>query len=367
MLMKKLFEAAFRPPSENDGDRCVDGVTDLEGGGAHTDGATSSRAGAGRQSRGGYAVLPRQSEDELRLSEVHSHLDRALNFLQLEIGYSLLEDARPQPGGGLKLHRRRPVGPGEAVPRGMLSTKCPSSSSAAAAQSAPKKDDAPEELEEERLPFNPRMMRYAHFPDDILLVRRYAGLLAEAADAAMPKVHSEQLHRAVLSGVRLMHLCQYDYSDVVLTLAYASVYFQSTYELIGDQMSNCEVAHVSVLLIYLAHTFILDETCPLRHWQKHIFRRYCTLKVLDAALFRLFRMRKFDLRITEEQEKKALSCLLYEFDPSVVEKVGSSPPSNASGGETAPCSDATGFRVPSDLAADCSTADTGSAGSQEHG
>lgn len=27
-------------------------------------------------------------------------------------------------------------------------------------------------------------------------------------------------------GIRLMHLCEYHYADVVLTLAYASVYFR---------------------------------------------------------------------------------------------------------------------------------------------
>lgn len=31
-----------------------------------------------------------------------------------------------------------------------------------------------------------------------------------------------------LQGIRLMHLCDYHYADVVLTLAYASVYFRSS-------------------------------------------------------------------------------------------------------------------------------------------
>ena len=30
-------------------------------------------------------------------------------------------------------------------------------------------------------------------------------------------------------GIRLMHLCEYHYADVVLTLAYASVYFRGAW------------------------------------------------------------------------------------------------------------------------------------------
>jgi len=107
--------------------------------------------------------------------------------------------------------------------------------------------------------------------------------------------------------VRLLHLCNYDYADVVLVLAYASVYFRNTFSTIGSEMSATESAHVVVLLIFLAHVFLLDETCPLRIWQKHIFRQYCTIKVLNAALFRVFQMRPgLSLRVSDEEESMAL-------------------------------------------------------------
>merc|ERR1712187_84373 len=121
---------------------------------------------------------------------------------------------------------------------------------------------------------------------------------------------NELLYKTMLQAVKLMHLCEYQYPDIVLVLAYGSVYFKSTFDSIGHKMSEHEAAHVCVLLIYLAHVFLLDETCPLRCWQKHIFRKYCTLKVLDAALFRLFQMQVFKLRISEQDEKRALSFLL---------------------------------------------------------
>ncbi|CAK0821637.1 unnamed protein product [Prorocentrum cordatum] len=54
---------------------------------------------------GSFALLPRQTEDELLLSEVHSKLDGALQFLRSVLGDLLLDDARPAPGGGVCLGR----------------------------------------------------------------------------------------------------------------------------------------------------------------------------------------------------------------------------------------------------------------------
>merc|ERR1712107_910984 len=42
--------------------------------------------------------------------------------------------------------------------------------------------------------------------------------------------------------------------------------------------------------------------------------RYCSVTVLDAALFRLFHLRGFCLRLTKEEEQHALSALLHSFD-----------------------------------------------------
>jgi len=268
-LMQNIFESAFRPPPK------------------------APDAGHG----GGFAILPQQTEDELVLSEIHSKLDRALNFLQHDLGYTLLDDVRPCTGGGVSLCKR-PTAPA-ACPKGHRSIKMPKES-----------PNVQDEVAREIIRFSPDTAKYAQYPDDIVLVWRFANILVENSPSAEKKVKHEILYKTVLQGVRLMHLCDYSYSDVVVTLAYASVYFQSTYKQIGSKMSNREAAHVCVLLIYLAHSFVLDETCPLRFWHKHIFRRYCTLKVLDAALFRLFQMRGFKLHITEDELKHSLCVLL---------------------------------------------------------
>lgn len=476
-MMKKLVEAAFRPPGK-------------------------TKAGEGEASR--FAILPQSTDDELSWSEVHSKLDRALNFLQRDVGYALLDDAQPCAGGAVRL-RQVLLDPGAAVPKGERSARLPkdypvehtspqagisaeelegevlkllqhtfersggrlsaaalaelvrghrlnghlgrvfqgmhgdrnrditweefrsfyanahagrpsvvspggstaSSSSPHALQtvlfvleySSDWKDRLRAELarrgaspktlavtdqlgvavdpfggspparaqfplsfkdaseraraqaqqrsrqsNDEILVIHPDLQRYAyHGESDLVLVSRFVRSLYETlledmvrlerfdSDSMMSPVSSRSssvsidscsskamalheevvtngaLHEMVLKSMRLMHLCSYDYADVVLVLAYALIYFRYTFTKIGKKMTPNELAHVVALHIYLAHAFILDETCPLREWWKLIFRKYCKLKILDQALFQLFKMRPaYRMRITDDEERLAL-------------------------------------------------------------
>lgn len=267
--IRQLFEAAFKPSSRA------------------TKSLDTSR----------FAILPQQSDSELVLAEVHTKLDHVVSFLQHEIGYSLLADARSLSGGGVGLRAHPGLEPVKS--RGNSSVKSP--------KEEPKVADE-EAREVIRLSLN--VAKSAHYPDDLVLVFRFASMLGAFSPTAMPTAQQEDFYKTVLRGVRLMHLCDFNYSDIVLTLSYASVYFRGVLETVGDRMTVPEAAHVCVLTIYLAHSFVLDENCPLKHWQKHIFKNYCTLKVLDAALFRMFRLKDFGLRISREEEKLALSSLL---------------------------------------------------------
>eukprot|EP00928_Gymnodinium_smaydae_P029342 TRINITY_DN22123_c0_g1_i1.p1 TRINITY_DN22123_c0_g1~~TRINITY_DN22123_c0_g1_i1.p1 ORF type:complete len:320 (-),score=56.46 TRINITY_DN22123_c0_g1_i1:116-1075(-) len=256
----------------------------------------SSSAKVTQRESSKFAILPRQPREELVVSEVHTQLDRAIRWLLVEIGYTLLEDSRPCAGGSVRLPHRPPRPPRRAkspVPVGNTDV-----------------EDVEEEYIREVVSFSTNTAEYAHYPDDLVIVWRFASILGDISPAALEKVKTEQLYKMTLQSIRLMHLCEYDYTDVVLTLAHASIYFRTVFEAVGERMSEQEVAHVCVLLIFLAHCFLLDRACPLRCWQSRIFKNYCTMKVLDAALFRLFDMRKFRLRITETEERKSLSILL---------------------------------------------------------
>lgn len=266
---------------------------------------------------GEYAILPQQSEDALVLSEVHSHLDRVISFLQREVGYLLLDDAAPRLGGGVHLRNAPGLRAAEAAgAQGLRSARLPRR----------ELQEVRDEETKQVITLNRETAKYARFPDDLVLVWQFVNRIIEACPDAERKIKHEELYRKVLKGIRLMHSCDFNYSDVVVTLAYASVYFAGTYAAIGGSMSVSEAAHVVVLLIFLAHSFVLDETCPLRYWQRNIFRNYCTLKVLDAALFRLFEMRLFVLRVPQDEEKRALSALLRAgngFDVVLSESTGS--------------------------------------------
>lgn len=239
----------------------------------------------GPSKEGQCAILQQQSAGELALSEVQSRLSRALILLQRDVGYWLLDDARPD-CGGISLSQR----PQEAPSAPKVSPQLPK--------------EPVETDDEQRLVDRPgpclNMGLRPHFPDDLMLVSRFVRLLGVRGDEVMCKT--------VVQSVRLMHLCRYDYADVVLVLAYASVYVRGI-EAIGT-MSELEAAHVCALLIYLAHCFLLDETCPLRCWQTHIFRQYCSLQVLESALFKLFQMQDFYLMVTADEERDALRGLL---------------------------------------------------------
>lgn len=249
-----------------------------------------------------FAILPQQSEDELVLSEVHTKLDTVVSFLQRDVGYSLLDDARPRHGGGVRLSRAA-----EANFADMAIAESRKAHTNRLPREEPRVN--PEDVRQV-IRFNAETAMYAEHADDLVLVWRFANLIAEGNPTIASKVEQESLYIIALKGIKLMHLCEFTYSDIVVTLAYASVYFKNAFGEIGDKMNHNEAAHVCALLVYLAHSFILDETCPLKCWQKHIFRKYCTLKVLDAALFRLFQLREFRLRITFDQERYALSKLL---------------------------------------------------------
>jgi hypothetical protein len=180
--------------------------------------------------------------------------------------------------------------------------------------------------------------KYAHYQCDLVLVSRFAHVLFRTlcqdelnasckhrfnSTHAKSCIYHDACKKCILQGVRLMHLCGYEYADVVLILAHASVYFPKVFTEIGQHMSPNETAHVTVLLCYLAHSLLMDETCRLKDWHKLIFSNYCTLKVLDAALFRAFRILQWQLRIGDEELKaalRALSGLPYQIPKDRVEE-----------------------------------------------
>jgi hypothetical protein len=103
--------------------------------------------------------------------------------------------------------------------------------------------------------------------------------------------------KLLLRVFRFLHLCDYSMEDICSILAHASVYFRDVFKLCGDQMGSSEVGNVLATLIFIAHCYVQDETCPLHMWHKHLFRKYCALNTLNAAVMRLLEIRRHMLRL----------------------------------------------------------------------
>jgi len=70
--------------------------------------------------------------------------------------------------------------------------------------------------------------------------------------------------------------------------------------LCGSVMDSSEVGNVLVTLMFVAHCYVQDETCPLHVWHQHLFRKYCPLRTLNAAIVRLLEIRRYVLRLDSQ-------------------------------------------------------------------
>eukprot|EP00928_Gymnodinium_smaydae_P027072 TRINITY_DN21058_c0_g1_i1.p1 TRINITY_DN21058_c0_g1~~TRINITY_DN21058_c0_g1_i1.p1 ORF type:complete len:276 (-),score=41.15 TRINITY_DN21058_c0_g1_i1:72-899(-) len=133
----------------------------------------------------------------------------------------------------------------------------------------------------------------AHCGDDI----NFVSCVLEAIK--MTEVEGSTI-KLLLRALRFLRLCDYSAEDICSVLAHAIVYFNDTFAVCGGHMDRNEIGNVFVTLMFVAHCYVQDETCPLHVWHKHLFRRYCTVSTLNAAVVRLLEIRRFKLRIDSE-------------------------------------------------------------------
>eukprot|EP00747_Dinoflagellata_sp_TGD_P211176 gnl/TRDRNA2_/TRDRNA2_84376_c0_seq1.p1 gnl/TRDRNA2_/TRDRNA2_84376_c0~~gnl/TRDRNA2_/TRDRNA2_84376_c0_seq1.p1 ORF type:complete len:262 (-),score=36.66 gnl/TRDRNA2_/TRDRNA2_84376_c0_seq1:152-937(-) len=111
----------------------------------------------------------------------------------------------------------------------------------------------------------------------------------------------------VVRCVRLLKRCNYEWEDIKLVVAHAAVYLR---QLIRQgttrNMDLNELCYAICLIVFLAHSHIFDETCPLRCWHKHIFANYCSIGTLNKALMRLFANLSYKLRVDPDELKDVL-------------------------------------------------------------
>lgn len=146
--------------------------------------------------------------------------------------------------------------------------------------------------------------RYAHCREDVYLLSAFLEL-GELRDIDGDSV------KLLLRALKLLHLCDYSSEDLCSFLAHASAYFASAYGLCGMHMDECEIGNVLVLLIFIAHCYVQDETCPLHVWHQYLFRKYCPLRTLNAAILRLLEIRQYILRLESQDLDQRFAYLQH--------------------------------------------------------
>jgi hypothetical protein len=157
--------------------------------------------------------------------------------------------------------------------------------------------------------------KHAYCNADLVLLDRVGRMVGETP--------YEEFGRIFLRMMKMLHLCDYTTSDLVCVLAHATAYYERAPD-VCKGMGRLEKANVITILCFIAHSFVLDECCPLKIWHQYLFRKYCDLKTLNDAVVRLLTLMGWKLRVADAESRHAY--LLHEQNPLC----GSSPDPGAS-------------------------------------
>lgn len=164
---------------------------------------------------------------------------------------------------------------------------------------------------------------YSYDPGDLALVATFVELMGVRAEFSLTAALSVRFGaseaevgsavRLVLRCLRLLHLCGYPRSDIEVMVAHASAYLKELLTNMSQhgqpKTSLNELSNIFCLLMYLAHSYVEDQNCPLATWHQHLFRRYCDLATLNSAVLSLLEQLAFVLRIDPGDLAKRLAFL----------------------------------------------------------
>jgi hypothetical protein len=169
--------------------------------------------------------------------------------------------------------------------------------------------------------------KYAHRTTDAYLLSSFLDL-AEVQDISCEST------KLLLRTIKMLRACDFSNEDICSVLAHASKYFMDVYAQCGSGMDANEVGNVMGLLIFLGHSYVLDETCRLKVWHKYLFAKYCALGMLSKAVMRLMEVLKYTLRVEDEDLKQRYTTLLrassaHHVLPRIGSDISTSPSSPA--------------------------------------
>jgi hypothetical protein len=107
--------------------------------------------------------------------------------------------------------------------------------------------------------------------------------------------------KLLFKSLKFLRSCQYTSDSICSVLAHASCYFTDWRGHLQVPLAEAEAGHVLLAQMFIAHCHVCDETCPLKHWHAHLFKRYCPLSTLNHAIMKLLEHRGHRLRLDDEQ------------------------------------------------------------------
>jgi len=125
---------------------------------------------------------------------------------------------------------------------------------------------------------------------EFLIALKFAGSLRIFDNHVITAV----LHRSL----KMLHFFKFSLEDVLSIAAVASIQMDFVFAKV-DVTDPKEKVYIAVLQMFLAHCWILDETCPIKEWHKYIFHDYCSFTCLNDAMMKLFMLQNYRLRVDE--------------------------------------------------------------------
>jgi hypothetical protein len=116
---------------------------------------------------------------------------------------------------------------------------------------------------------------------------------------ALPGTVRADGRQMVWQMLHMLRRCGYGDEIVATVLALALVHLKTVYERLGE-MGSGETVSIAVMQCFIAHSYVVDEPCPLKCWQNYIYANYCSTKVLNQVAYKLLKLLKYSLRAEDE-------------------------------------------------------------------
>jgi len=137
---------------------------------------------------------------------------------------------------------------------------------------------------------------------------------AKFCDEIHLSADSGPCRQMVLNMLNMLHRCGYEHGTIVVVLAVALVHLDHVFPRMDKRIDDTEAVSIAVMQCFHAHSYLIDEPCPLRYWHANIYANYCDVQVLNIVAYKLLKLLKYNLSVTDAELEAKLAILGYGPD-----------------------------------------------------